>query len=62
MKKQKQYNEWDVDERIHPGKFKAALRSKELSQKYRIPVYEYEALHKANYEYDEQQLHEVSWL
>ena len=56
----RKYNEWDIDEKIHP---KQAKKSKDINIKYRKPIYEYEALVKeVSYEYDEQQLHEVSWL
>jgi hypothetical protein len=57
----KQNNEWDLDDKIHPRNYKAIQRDKTL--KYRVPIYTYEALcNKDDYEYDERQLHEVSWL
>ena len=61
MKKSVDYNEWDVDEKVHPSKYKAVQRNKELTQKYRVPVYAYETLiDEESYEYDEQHLHEAS--
>ena len=55
MKKEIKYNDWDREDRFHPGNYKTILKNKDLNQKYRTPVYKYEeSLEETSSEYDEQ--------